>query len=214
VILSDREIRAALERGSIRITPDPRSDASLWSSTAIDLRLGEPLNTWMFSAEEALLHFSPGDPDYDLPALIARFLRPVTRSDEGFPIEPGRFYLGWTQERIQLPHQARLAARVEAKSSLARLGLGVHVTAPTIHAGFGAVDLDPSFAGNPIQLEIWNTGPLPVMLRPGVRVCQLIFEWVDGTPEQGYRGTFAVQGPQSAPSPAARTSTSRKRRPR
>jgi deoxycytidine triphosphate deaminase len=43
VILSDRKIRAALDRGSIRITPDPRADAGLWSSTAVDLRLGEAM---------------------------------------------------------------------------------------------------------------------------------------------------------------------------
>src|SRR5207244_1519550 len=130
------EIRAALERGSIRITPDPRADASLWSSTALDLRLGEPVNTWAFAAEDAPRALFPGDPTYDLPALIGQFLRPVERTEAGFRIAPGHFYLGWTQERIQLPHRSRLAARVEGKSSLARLGLGVHVTAPTIHAGF------------------------------------------------------------------------------
>jgi len=215
VILSDREIRAALERGALRITPDPRADASLWSSTAVDLRLGEPFSTWVFPAKDAPLRFSPGSPDYDLPALIAQFLRPVMRTDEGYLIEPGRFYLGWTLERIQLPHRSRLAARVEGKSSLARLGLGVHVTAPTIHAGFGATDLDPGFAGNPIQLEIWNTGPLPVVLRPGLSICQLIFEWVDGTPEQGYRGQFTVQGPASVPLlPSTPVSAPRKRRRR
>jgi len=214
VILSDREVRAALERGALRITPDPRTDASLWSSTAVDLRLDEPLNTWVFPAEKAPRYFAPGDPAYDLPTLIGQFLRPVARTDEGFLIQPGHFYLGWTQERIQLPHRSRLAARVEGKSSLARLGLGVHVTAPTIHAGFGATDLDPSFAGNPIQLEIWNTGPLPVLLRPGLAICQLIFEWVDGTPEQGYRGQFAVQGPETLPpSPTTPARPSRKRRP-
>ncbi len=53
MILSDREIQAALERGSMRITPDPRGDSSLWSSTAVDLRLGEPLNTWTFPADQA-----------------------------------------------------------------------------------------------------------------------------------------------------------------
>jgi dCTP deaminase len=215
VILSDREIRAALERGSIRLTPDPRADASLWSSTAVDLRLGEPLNTWVFPAAEAPRHFCPGGSSYDLPALIAQFLRPVAKTDDGFLIDPGRFYLGWTQERIQLPHRARLAARVEGKSSLARLGLGVHVTAPTIHAGFGATDLDPSFAGNPIQLEIWNTGPLPVVLRPGLSICQLIFEWVDGTPEQGYRGQFTIQGPPLLPpSPSTPAPAPRKQRRR
>jgi dCTP deaminase len=143
-----------------------------------------------------------------LPALIAEYLRPVERTADGFLIAPGQFYLGWTQERIQLPHRSRIAARVEGKSSLARLGLGVHVTAPTIHAGFGFSDLDPSFVGSPIQLEIWNTGPLPVILRPGLRICQLIFEWVDGTPEQGYSGQFSFQGP-----PAPRTQPKpRKRR--
>ncbi len=214
MILSDREIRAALERGSIRITPDPRNEVFLWSSTAVDFRLSEPVSTWVFPAGEAPLHFSPGSPTYNL-ALIARFLRPVSPTDEGFPIDPGRFYLGWTLERLQLPHRSRLAARVEGKSSLARLGLGVHVTAPTIHAGFGVNELDPGFVGNPIQLEIWNTGPLPVVLRPGLSVCQLIFEWVDGTPEQGYRGQFTLQGPDAPqPSPTTSAPATKKRRRR
>jgi dCTP deaminase len=195
VILSDREIKAALERGSIRITPDPRSEASLWSSTALDLRLGEQMAVWDLSATDAPQSFSTAD--HSVADLIARFVRPMPMPPEGWPIEPGKFYLGWTLERIQLPHRSRLAARVEGKSSLARLGLGVHVTAPTIHAGFGSTDIDPDFLGSSIQLEIWNTGPLPILLKPGLRICQLIFEHVDGTPEQGYTGQFAIQGPGS-----------------
>jgi dCTP deaminase len=145
----------------------------------------------------------------------ARFLHTVPKSEEGYLIEPRCFYLGWTLERIQLPHRSRLAARVEGKSSLARLGLGVHVTAPTIHAGFGYNDRDPDFLGNPIQLEIWSTGPLPVMLPPGLPVCQLIFELVDGTPERGYRGQFAFQGPEATPLlPPGPEKGSRKRRRR
>src|SRR5262249_16714657 len=198
VILSDREIKAALERGSIRITPDPRPEVALWSSTALDLRLGEQLAFWDLLATGAPDHFSPADPSHVLGDLIARFVRPIPMSPDGFPVEPGKFYLGWTLEHIQLPHRSRLAARVEGKSSLARMGLGVHVTAPTIHAGFGEKLADPTFLGNPIQLEIWNTGPLPIVLKPGLRVCQLIFEQVDGTPEQGYAGQFATQGPPLA----------------
>jgi len=147
------------------------------------------------SAADAPQSFSPAD--HSVTDLITRFVRPTPLPPEGWPIEPGKFYLGWTLERIQLPHRSRLAARVEGKSSLARLGLGVHVTAPTIHAGFGSTDIDPDFLGSPIQLEIWNTGPLPVLLKPGLRICQLIFEHVDGTPEQGYTGQFATQGPGS-----------------
>jgi hypothetical protein len=67
--------------------------------------------------------------------------------------------------------------------------------APTIHAGFGYRPNDPSFPGNPIQLEIWNTGPLRIRLVKGLRIWQLIFEEVHGTPSKGYDGSFSVQGP-------------------
>ncbi len=161
MILCDREIKAALERGSIRITPGPRSEAYLWCSTALDLRLGEQLASWDLSAADAPRNFSPAGPHPTITELIARFLRSTPIPPEGCPILPGKFYLGWTLEQIQLPHRSRLAARVEGKSSLARLGLGVHVTAPTIHAGLGDKPANPDFLGNPIQLEIWNTARCP-----------------------------------------------------
>jgi len=84
---------------------------------------------------------------------------------------------------------------VEGKSSLARLGIGVHVTAPTIHAGFGYKKGDEDYSGSPLQLEMWNVGPLDVKLVAGMPICQLIFEIVDGTPEKGYEGKFSLQGP-------------------
>ena len=82
-----------------------------------------------------------------------------------------------------LRESPRLAARVEGKSSLGRLGLGVHITAPTIHAGFNGR----------IRLEIINHGSLPIRLRAGMRICQLIFEQTLGTPEKGYSGRFVGQ---------------------
>ena len=81
------------------------------------------------------------------------------------------------------PVDNRLAARVEGKSSLARLGLGVHVTAPTIHAGFVGT----------IQLEIINHGPMHIKLRAGMPICQLIFETTKGMPETAYKGQFSGQ---------------------
>lgn len=98
-------------------------------------------------------------------------------------MEPGSFVLGWTEENIELPVHARLAARVEGKSSLARLGIGIHITAPTIHAGFKG----------PIQLEICNHGPIRVKLMGNMPVCQLIFEQTLGTPDKGYSGQFFAQ---------------------
>src|SRR5262249_50017381 len=129
----------------------------------------------------------------------------------GVMLERGAFFLGWTLETVQLPSRSRIAARVEGKSSLARLGMGVHVTAPTIHAGFGYADRDPGWPGNPIQLEIWNTGPRPIRLKHGMKICQLIFEWVDGTPEQGYEGQFRLQGPPAEPASSAPKPRKRRR---
>jgi dCTP deaminase len=88
-------------------------------------------------------------------------------------------------ERISIPIYSKLAARVEGKSSMARIGIGVHITAPTIHCGFNA----------PIQLEMYNFGPFEVILKSGMPICQVIFEQTFGTPDKGYAGMFANQKP-------------------
>ena len=102
---------------------------------------------------------------------------------EGYLLNRDQLILAWMTEYISLRPASRVAARIEGKSSLARLGLAVHMTAPTIHAGFDGH----------IRLEIVNHGPLPIRLRPGMRLCQLIFEQTLGTPERGYQGQFTGQ---------------------
>ena len=200
MILSDREIRAALARGALRLNPIPSPAA--WSSTAVDLTLNGPLSCWRTPAgKRSRIVIAPHSPDYDFASLAAQIGREIPLGAEGHIVEPFSFLLGWTVERIQLPHESRIAARVEGKSSLARLGLGVHVTAPTIHAGFGMTG-DPIYPGSSIRLEVWNIGPLRIKLEKGMPICQLIFEWVDGTPEKGYAGRFNLQGPEANPAPS------------
>jgi dCTP deaminase len=94
--------------------------------------------------------------------------------DQPYALEPGRFVLAQTLERIELPLRGEesLAARVEGRSSYARCGLLVHFTAPTIHAGF---------AGR-ITLEMINFGPYTINLYPRMPICQLIVEEVAGEP--------------------------------
>ena len=126
-----------------------------------------------------------------------RYAKKVTiPSGDGYPLAPGGFILGFTVEKVSIPHDCRIAARVEGKSSLARIGLGVHITAPTIHAGFGAEAGKPIL---PIQLEIFNLGPWKIYLRGGMRICQLIFEEVREAPSQGYIGQFGGQQAFTAP---------------
>jgi dCTP deaminase len=193
MILSDREIKAAIARDALKITPDPQTEA--WSSAAVDLHLAKELVCWNRPGGhgvEAVV--CPYSNDYNFDAVRSTYTKSIECTN-GFVFASQSFLLGWTVEKIQLPHRARLAARVEGKSSLARLGIGVHVTAPTIHAGFGFKKDDVKYPGSPLQLEMWNVGPLDVKIVEGMPICQLIFETVDGTPERGYEGRFSIQGP-------------------
>lgn len=194
MILSDREIKAAISRDALKITPAPPVQA--WSSTAVDLRLAKDVTRWKKPKVGGVsVPISPAHRDYDFGSLLSHNSEKLVIDGDGFVMESGSFLLGWTIEKVQLPHRSRIAARVEGKSSLARLGIGVHVTAPTIHAGFGYKPNDPNYLGSPLQLEIWNVGPLDIRFVEGMPICQLIFEIVDGTPEKGYEGRFSVQGP-------------------
>ena len=194
MILSDRDIKSALDQGVIKIDPDPRHSAWLWSSTAVDLRLDRELSFWPAGGVPGGLR--PADPNYSYHTVTSQHQRAELIPQDGFALPSGGFCLGWTIEKLQLPHLSQIAARVEGKSSLARVGLGVHVTAPTIHAGFGSRPNDPSYPGSPIQLEIWNVEPSEIVLDFQMPVCQLIFELVEGAPENAYSGRFSVQGPR------------------
>jgi dCTP deaminase len=195
MILSDREIQAALQRGAAIISPEPNAKA--WSSTAVDLTLASELRRWKPLSDESVdAAVCPGNPAYNYTKLAAKHTEIIDISNHYYDLKAKQFILGWTVEKIKLPHRSRLAARVEGKSSLSRLGLGIHVTAPTIHAGFGFDPADPDAAGNSIQLEIWNIGDLTIRLVPGLPICELIFEEVHGTPDKGYQGLFMHQGPQ------------------
>jgi dCTP deaminase len=182
MILTDREIEAALATGQARIEPGPLPKA--FSSSSIDLTLDPQLQIWQNSVLAGVDQvIDPAHPAYRYMPVAAQLTRREVIGDDGFILGPGAFVLAWTRETIALPTASRLASRVEGKSSLARLGLAVHVTAPTIHAGFEGQ----------VQLEICNHGPLRVRLRHGMRVCQVIFEQTLGTPNIGYSGQFLRQ---------------------
>lgn len=182
MILTDREIQVAIDAGQVIVSP--LSDASAYSSTSLDLTLSNSIQEWDKTAywpEPQIV--DPGARGYSYNEFAKEFSEKKTMSYRGYILEPQGFILGWTQENIEIPVNSKLAARVEGKSSLARIGLGVHITAPTIHAGFKGT----------IQLEICNHGSLRVRLRPKMRVCQLILEQTLGTPVKGYEGQFYGQ---------------------
>lgn len=182
MILTDREISISLDRRLITIEPEPEEIA--FTSSAVDLTL-DPL-IWIVREPAPALK-KPVDPrglGFNAEQVMKQLSTEETiDARTGFLLPPRKLMLAWTREYLELRTETRLAARVEGKSSLARLGLVVHMTAPTIHAGFEGR----------IRLEMMNHGAVPIRLWPGMRICQLIFESTLGTAERGYKGQFAGQ---------------------
>lgn len=177
MILSDEGIKAALGSGSIEISPRPEADQ--YTTSAIDLRLGDEFSMWdRDRLETPGVEVNLNLAEQQFQATAKGFLTKVEREPDGCVILPPYGKAPWhilalTREKVHLCHEARLAARVEGRSSFARLGLVVHLTAPTIHAGFRGY----------ITLEIINFGPFFLKLVPNkTRICQLIIERLEGEP--------------------------------
>ena len=164
MVLSDQEIELELRTGRLVISPEV-SDAQIGPSS-IDLRLSNKFTTFEKPEGTGGLNQSVNLADIeDIEAIMGVVGKEITLEEgKTHPIKPGEFLLAYTQEYIELPNY--LAARVEGRSTLARLGLSIHQTAPTVHA---------TFKGQ-LRLEIMNNGPLPCLLSPGIAICQLILE--------------------------------------
>ena len=138
MILSDREVRAAIQRKVVWVTPSPPANDKRWSATTLDLTLDAEVRPWQaVGGAGADVTIDPASPEFSSNELIRRLTQAQSCDGEGYILQPNTLVLGWTLGRIKLPNASRIGARVEGKSSLARIGLGIHITAPTIHPGFG-----------------------------------------------------------------------------
>ncbi|MFD6054600.1 dCTP deaminase [Agromyces sp. NPDC060279] len=162
MLLSDRDIRAELERERIGIEP---SDPAMLQPSSVDVRLDRYFR--LFDNHK----YPFIDPAEDQPELT-RLIE--VKPDEPFILHPGEFVLGSTYEQVTLPDD--IAARLEGKSSLGRLGLLTHST-----AGF----IDPGFTGH-VTLELSNVATLPIKLWPGMKIGQLCFFRLTSPAERPY----------------------------
>jgi dCTP deaminase len=173
-LLSDTDINLLLDMdgdNADRLRIVPLIDRSVQvKGTSIDLRLGHNFEVFQSLFESSIdACDSNADERRDSLQVEIDFLH-------GLPILPGQFVLGHTLEYIKLP--ANVAAQIEGRSSFARLGVQVHMTANLVEAGF-----DGS-----LTLEIHNNGPATVILYPGMRIAQLrVFKLANATAE-GYDG--------------------------
>ena len=171
MILSNIAILEAISKGALTIEPLAGTNASdaPFNTSAVDLRLG---------TEILVPTSNPVAMDMTKPG-ISSFLHQNSKAYtishvQPYPLKRGTFVLGNTMEKIGfpiLPDRQCYSARVEGKSSLARCGVLVHFTAPTIHAGFTGT----------ITLEMINFNENDFLLYPGMFICQLIIEEVRGS---------------------------------
>ena len=164
MILSQTELRKAVEQGEIEFSP-PLEEAQ-WGEASVDLRLGFEFTTLVGQDSVTIS--------------VAEGLAPLAQSNlwntddlrepdiHGRPkfheIRRGDFVLAQTYETIKVPQD--MIARVEGRSTYARVGLSMHQTAPWIQPGWSS----------PIILELMNNGPLTIKLTPKLdRPCQLTF---------------------------------------
>jgi dCTP deaminase len=180
VILSDRELRAALESGEIVITPAPDPDTQI-QPASIDLRLGYDFQTFNYTRQALIDPFDP-ESFRELTNLVN------LQHGERFLVHPGEFVLATTLERVEVPDT--LVARLDGRSSVGRLGIVIHST-----AGY----IEPGSRGT-ITLEISNVGRIAVALYPGMRICQIAFEEMTSAVSESYGSKRAAkyQGQDSA----------------
>ncbi|MEY4990609.1 MAG: hypothetical protein RIS08_835 [Actinomycetota bacterium] len=162
MLLSDRDIRSQIEAGRIGLDP---LNMELIQPSSMDVRLDRFFRLF---DNHKYPFIDPREQQDDL----TRFVE--VASDEPFILHPGEFVLGSTFEFVSLPDD--IAARLEGKSSLGRLGLLTHST-----AGF----VDPGFQGH-VTLELSNVATLPIKLWPGMKIGQLCFFQLSSASENPY----------------------------
>jgi dCTP deaminase len=152
--LPDFEIRRLIEEGYIGIDPAPDFEAQL-GPCSLDLHLGETFR--MFKVPNAQTR------SVDIRTADMDEFTEVSASPKGVILLSGGFVLATTQERVTLP--ADIRASLDGRSSIGRWGATIHATACGIRPGFSGT----------ITLEVYNQGPLPLTLTPGMRFCALEF---------------------------------------
>lgn len=162
MMLTGPEIIKQVEAGNITIRPFETANVG---PNSVDLRLGNTLRVYL---------------DEALDSAVQNETMPITMDRTGYVLEPGELYLGHTIERAG---STVYVPKLEGRSSLARLGLQVHMT-----AGFG----DVGFVG---QWTLEMTVQKPLKVYPGARICQVCFHEVVGE-RRLYAGKYLnQQGP-------------------
>lgn len=170
MLLSDRDITSNVE-SDIYFVIEPFEPGQV-QSASYDFRLGGTFRTVSAHSRSVIDPFQPQ---------TGLWQSHIVGPDDEFILHPGQFALATTLERFGLPDN--IAGQVGGKSSLGRLGLQVHST-----AGF----IDPGFMGH-ITLELSNVAVLPIVLRPGMLIGQIVYIMLVRPAAKPYDGKYQGQ---------------------
>lgn len=176
MLLSDVEIKNALENGDLEISPTPSEGSQLWQPASIDLRLASTARK--FKADPNVSATTLNLALLDVGAYLDSNTEEIDLTVKALVLKKGDFVLAKTMERVSLSNA--LSGRVEGRSRLARMGLAVHVTAPKIDPGFD----------NFITLEMFHVGERVISLEHEMPICTLLVERMGQEAGQGYAGVF------------------------
>ena len=190
--LSDGDLQAAIESGRLIVEPQPSPETI--GSTSIDLHLDSVDQAKIWDIEKlAGDNLAMGHPELQMNIarmmygkMSRKYLMPpphekdsqntykVVRRDDCVVVRPGGFVLWQTKEIVGTPEdKPEFICFIDGKSTRARTGLVVHLTAPTIHAGW---------SGN-ITLEMTNCGPLHLVLHEDDAVAQITVAQITSPPK-------------------------------
>lgn len=160
--LSDRDIRTAIENWAISISDFSESRLQ---PASYDIRLWDK---FLIVKDYSVTNIDPVN------HLLPEYEEIVVTWEEWFVLRPGVTVLGTSVEKFG---SEKYLIQLSGKSSLARLGLIVHNTAGLINPGHYLN----------ITFELANMNSIPIVLRPGMDIAQLLFAEMTSAPEQDYR---------------------------
>lgn len=209
MFLSDRDLLWAIEKGHLIVTPLPgRKEVG---PTSIDLHLdsADQAKVWDIPKfKQKSKDLGHGDApelrigSFDYKAVAGEFQKSpkvvrsgdetdelVFRRGNEIIVRPRGFVLWQTKEKVGTPEEgARYICFVDGKSTKARTGLVVHMTAPTIHAAWGAWN---------VTLEIGNLGPFDFVLKEDDAIAQITVAMISSVPEQTMKETGSATAGQA-----------------
>jgi len=159
-----------MKKGELKIAPFAKENLG---AASVDLRLG---NEFLVPKGKCSLKVRE---DTYFSKEFQKCVKKVNAGREGVTLKPFQMVLGTTQEKVTL--SKNLCGTLQGRSRFARLGVMVHISSNFVHPGVDNVQI----------LEILNVSPFTLTLFPGMKICQIRFDYVEDGVE--YQGSFKKQ---------------------